>query len=65
VDVGADGHGVVRAKAWKKGDAEPAAWTIEFKHATAHPAGSPGLYGFSPQEMRVYIDNVSVTKNEN
>jgi hypothetical protein len=64
VDVGADGHGVVRAKAWKKGDAEPAAWTIEVKHATAHRSGSPGLYGFSPQEMRVYIDNVSVTKNE-
>jgi 2-polyprenyl-6-methoxyphenol hydroxylase-like FAD-dependent oxidoreductase len=64
VDVGADGHGVVRAKAWKKGDAEPAAWTIEVKHATAHTSGSPGLYGFSPQEMRVYIDNVSVTKNE-
>ena len=65
VDVGADGHGVVRAKAWKKGDPEPAAWTIEVKHATAHQTGSPGLYGFSPQEMRVYIDNVSVTKNEN
>jgi hypothetical protein len=65
VDVGADGQGVVRAKAWKKGEAEPTAWTLEFKHATAHAAGSPGLFGFSPQDMRVYIDNVSVTKNEN
>lgn len=64
VDVGADGQGVVRAKAWKKGEAEPATWTLEFKHATAHVEGSPGLFGFSPQEMRVYIDNVSVTKNE-
>lgn len=64
VDVGADGRGVVRAKAWKKGDPEPAAWTIEVKHATAHRTGSPGLFGFSPQEMRVYLDNVSVTKNE-
>jgi len=64
VDVGGDGQGVVRAKAWKKGEAEPAAWTLEFKHATAHAEGSPGLFGFSPQEMRVYIDNVSVTNNE-
>lgn len=64
VDVGADGVGVVRAKAWKKGESEPSAWTLEFKHATAHQAGSPGLFGFSPQDMRVYIDNVSVTKNE-
>ena len=29
VDVAADGSGVIRAKVWKKGDAEPEAWTIE------------------------------------
>ncbi|WP_414663501.1 outer membrane protein assembly factor BamB family protein [Horticoccus sp. 23ND18S-11] len=64
VDIGADGVGTIRAKAWKKGEAEPAAWTLEMKHTTAHQTGSPGLFGFSPQDMRVYIDNVSVTKNE-
>lgn len=63
VDVAADGSGVVRAKAWKRGEAEPEAWSIEVPHRTAHRTGSPGLFGFSPQEMRVYIDNVVVTSN--
>jgi outer membrane protein assembly factor BamB len=63
VDLAADGSGVVRAKAWKRGDPEPDAWTIEVKHRTAHQEGSPGLFGFSPQEMRVYIDNIKVTAN--
>lgn len=64
VDVAADGSGVVRAKAWKRGEAEPSAWTIEVPHKIAHQEGAPGLFGFSPQEMRVFIDNVRVTKNE-
>ncbi|MBM3839790.1 MAG: hypothetical protein FJ398_17830 [Verrucomicrobia bacterium] len=63
VDVAADGSGVVRAKAWKRGDPEPEAWTLEAPHAHAHRNGSPGLFGFSPQDMRAYIDNVSVTPN--
>lgn len=63
VDIAADGSGVVRAKAWKKGEPEPEAWTVEVPHKTAHQNGSPGLFGFSPQGERVYIDNVSVTAN--
>jgi outer membrane protein assembly factor BamB len=63
VDIAADGTGVVRAKAWKKDEAEPEAWTIEVKHKTAHQEGSPGLFGFAPQDMRVYIDNIKVTAN--
>lgn len=63
VDIAADGTGVVRAKAWKRGEAEPEAWTIEVKHKTAHQEGSPGLFGFSPQDMRVYIDNIKVNAN--
>lgn len=63
VDIAADGRGIVRAKAWKKGEPEPDAWTIEVKHKTAHQEGSPGLFGFSPQDMRVYIDNISVKSN--
>ena len=63
VDVAADGSGMVRAKAWKKGDAEPDAWTIEVPHKNAHAHGSPGLFGFAPQEQRVSIDNISVTAN--
>ena len=63
VDTAADGSGIVRAKAWKRGEPEPEQWTIEVPHKTAHQEGAPGLYGFSPQDMRVYIDNVLVTKN--
>ena len=64
VDVAKDGSGIVRAKAWKKSDAEPEAWTLELPVKTAHTHGSPGLFGFSPQEQRAWIDNVEVKANE-
>ncbi len=64
VDVASDGSGLVRAKAWPRGQPEPESWTIEVKHRTAHQEGSPGLFGFSPQDMRVYIDNIRVYSNE-
>ena len=63
VEVASDGSGVIRAKAWKKGDAEPSAWTSELPVARANASGCPGLFAFSPQNMRVYIDNVAVTAN--
>ena len=62
VDLADDGSGVVRAKAWKKEDAEPEKWTLEVPHRTAHQSGSPGLFGFAPQ-MRVFIDNITVNPN--
>jgi outer membrane protein assembly factor BamB len=65
VEAGADGSGVVRAKAWKKGDPEPAAWTIEVPHKHAHQSGSPGLFGFAPSsQFRIYVDNISITQNQ-
>jgi outer membrane protein assembly factor BamB len=63
VDIATDSSGVVRAKAWKKGEPEPEKWTLEVPHKTAHQNGSPGLFGFSPQDMKVYIDNIVVTPN--
>jgi len=63
VDTKPDGSGVVRAKAWKRGEPEPEPWTIEVPHQTAHQSGAPGLFGFAPQDQRVYIDNVQVTAN--
>ena len=63
VDTKEDGSGVVRAKAWKKGDPEPEKWLLEVPHKNAHRQGAPGLFGFSPQNMRVYIDNILVTEN--
>ena len=65
VDVAADGSGVARAKAWKRGDSEPSNWTIEVPHKHAHTNGAPGLFGFAPQSLfRVYIDNITVTPNQ-
>jgi hypothetical protein len=60
VDVAADGSGVVRAKAWKKGEAEPEKWTIEVPHQTAHTHGAPGIYSLTPQEQRAWLDNLEV-----
>jgi outer membrane protein assembly factor BamB len=62
VDVAADGSGIVRAKAWPKGEAEPDKWLIEVKHQHAHPMGNPGLFSLAPLE-RAWIDNISVTQN--
>ncbi len=61
VERNPDGSAVVCAKAWRRGEPEPAEWTITVPHKTAHQSGSPGLFGFSPQDMPVYIDNVEVT----
>jgi hypothetical protein len=64
VDVSADGSGVVRGKAWPRGEPEPEAWTIEVPHNVAHREGAPGLFGFSPQSLfPVYVDNIQVTAN--
>jgi hypothetical protein len=64
VDVAADGSGVVRGKAWKRGEPEPEAWAIEVKHRSAHPTGCPGLFSFAPQDQRTYHDNIVVTANQ-
>lgn len=63
VDMQPDGTAVVMGKAWKKGDPEPEDWLITFSHKNGHRSGSPGLFGFSPQEQRVAIDNILVTLN--
>jgi hypothetical protein len=63
VDVAPDGSGVIRGKAWKKGEIEPEGWTSEVPIAHANVCGCPGLFAFSPQNMRIYIDNVAVTAN--
>jgi outer membrane protein assembly factor BamB len=56
--------GTIRAKVWKKSDPEPDAWTLELPVKRVHLHGSPGLFGFSPQEQRAWIDNVTVTPNK-
>jgi outer membrane protein assembly factor BamB len=62
VDVAPDGSGVVRAKAWPKGESEPDKWLMEVNHKHAHPMGNPGLFSLAPLE-RAWIDNISVVPN--
>ena len=64
VDVNPDGSGVVHAKAWKKAEPEPEAWTLEAHVTMAHKQGSPGIFGFTPGNIKaMYWDNLLVTPN--
>lgn len=58
-----DGKAVLRGKAWKRGEEEPAEWTVEAADAVPNTTGSPGLFGKSTN-AEFYIDNVQVTTNE-
>ena len=53
----------VHGKVWKKGEPEPAQWTVEAEDALGHRHGSPGLYGYSAAS--IFYDNVSVTPRVN
>jgi hypothetical protein len=55
----AGGKAVLRGKVWKKGEAEPGAWSIEAEDAPSHVNGSPGIYGYSTAD--IFYDNVKVT----
>jgi len=63
VELAPDGSGIVRGKAWKKGDPEPSEWNVVVPHRHAHLEGSPGIFAFSPQDQRVAVDNIVVTAN--
>jgi outer membrane protein assembly factor BamB len=58
-----------RGKVWKKGEAEPAAWTIERVDPIGNLKGSPGLYAdamnAAPQGgSEIYYDNIKVYRNK-
>ncbi len=50
---------VCRGKAWKRDDAEPSEWTIEWTDSPANENGSPGLTG-NAKDAEIFIDNVKV-----
>ncbi len=50
----------VFGKVWKRGDAEPDAWTIEAVDPHPNLEGSPGLYIYTLADG--YFDNVTVTE---
>jgi hypothetical protein len=64
VDAMPDGTGVVHAKAWEKSQPEPEAWTLDAPVTMVHMQGSPGIFGFTPGNLKtMYWDNLLVTPN--
>ena len=59
---------------WKKGEAEPANWTISFEDPFPYRHGAAGLYGYiaNVQETNgkadpgseLFFDNLSITSNK-
>ncbi len=61
------GKALVRGKVWKRGDDEPANWTIELVDPRPNIEGSPGLFGESlvtPYKSEIYYDNIVVSENK-
>jgi outer membrane protein assembly factor BamB len=64
------GKSLCRAKFWKRGEAEPADWTIEVVDPYPNTEGSPGIYGFSRgttagrNGTEIFYDNLKVMGNE-
>lgn len=54
-------EGLIRGKVWRRGEPEPAAWTVTAHDPRPVRSGSPGLYGYSSVE--ILFDNLSVTPN--
>lgn len=57
----AGNEGLIRGKVWRRGDPEPAAWTVTARDPRPIRNGSPGLYGYSPVD--ILYDNLTVTPN--
>jgi hypothetical protein len=63
--------GHVRAKVWKRGDPEPAGWTVELEDPSPNRDGAAAVYAYiSDAEIDVekpgsnaYFDNVTITPN--
>ncbi len=65
---------VLRGKVWKKGEPEPAAWTVEFEDTAPNRVGAAGLYGYIPNVIdndgkiepgsELYFDNLSILSNK-
>lgn len=58
-----DGKAVLRGKVWKRGEKEPAEWTVELIDSLPNTQGSPGMFG-NATNAELYLDNVSVVPNE-
>jgi hypothetical protein len=59
---------LIRAKYWKRGEAEPDKWTIEFEDPNPNRAGAAAIHGnvtnvTSEPGSAAYFDNVVITPN--
>lgn len=61
-----DGKALVRGKIWKRGETEPAEWTLEQTDPNPNDHGSPGLftYRITATDAFAYYDNVIVSPAE-
>jgi hypothetical protein len=57
-----NGKAILKGKVWKKGEAEPAEWTISGEDVMANTNGSPGLFA-DAKNAEVFYDNLSVYPN--
>src|SRR4029077_6119096 len=61
---------LVRAKVWKKGDAEPDKWTVEFEDPNPNRSGAAALFGYvsnvgdGEPGAEIHYDNVVITPNK-
>jgi hypothetical protein len=63
----------VRAKVWKKDEAEPAGWTVQFEDPSPNREGAAAVYAYISDPSisdkqpgsNAYFDNVSITPNGN
>jgi outer membrane protein assembly factor BamB len=56
-------NAILKGKVWKKGDAEPAEWTVTVTDPIGNLQGSPGFFG-SAKDAEIFYDNVTVTLNQ-
>ncbi|MCA9043105.1 MAG: pyrrolo-quinoline quinone, partial [Planctomycetaceae bacterium] len=59
----ADGRAVLKGKVWKRGEEEPADWTITGEDELGNVQGSPGLFG-NAKDAEIFYDNLTVKSNE-
>jgi outer membrane protein assembly factor BamB len=50
----------LQGKSWKRDEAEPAEWSIEWTDSPANLNGSPGMFG-NAKDTEIFIDNLTVT----
>lgn len=53
---------VLQGKIWKKGETEPAEWSIMAEDPAPNVQGSPGLFG-NTKDGEFFYDNLTVTRN--